>query len=539
MERARLAAGRSRVLSIALLAGVLVVGLMSYPTTAQQPRSGGVLNYIVEGEPPSFDAHREETFAMLHPIRPHYNLLVKYDLPNYPKVVGDLAESWTISKDGLAYTFKIRQGVKFHDGSILTSRDIKASYDKIIFPPEGIISVRQSTYHMVKSVEAPDPATVVFRLKFASSGFLRNLASPFNWIYKADILARDMRFYERNIMGTGPFRFVEYVRGSHWVGVRNPDYFVAGRPYLEGYRALFIASTAIYTAALKSGQALINFRGLAPAQRDDIVRTLGDKVVVQEGPWLCNNLIFFNTKRRPFDDARFRRALTLAIDRWGGSRPLSQIAFVGPVGGVMRPTSEFGTPEADLTKLAGYGRDIAASRAEARKLLREAGIAEGFSFTLKNRSIQMPYEAVGIFIIDQWRQIGLNVQHVVQESGAYFADQRGGNYEASVGFTCDPTDDPDIQLNKFLSADISAANVGGYIDRQLDFWYFQQSREKDLNKRIQIVRQFEKRALSDQAYMIYVLWWHRIIPHWRTVRGYKISVAHHLDPDLQDIWMSE
>ncbi len=524
----------------ALLAVLLAVAVLpAVPVVAQQPRSGGILTYIVEGEPPSFDAHREETFAMLHPIRPHYNLLVKYDLPNYPKVVGDLAESWTISKDALTYTFKIRQGVKFHDASVLTSRDIKASYDKIIFPPEGIISVRKATYHMVTSVEAPDPQTVVFRLKFASPGFLRNLASPFNWIYKAEILARDMRFYERNVMGTGPFRFVEYVRGSHWVGQRNPDYFVQGRPYLDGYRALFISSAAIYMAALRSGQALINFRGIAPAQRDDLVRALGDRIVIQEGPWLCNNLVFFNTKRRPFDDARFRRALTLGIDRWGGSKSLSQIAFVGPVGGVMRPTSEFGTPEAELTKLAGYGRNMTAARAEARRLLREAGVPEGFSFALKNRSIQMPYEAVGIYLIDQWRQIGLNVQHVVQETGAYVADQRGGNYDASVGFTCDPTDDPDIQLNKFLSADISAANVGGYTDRQLDLWYFQQSRVANFETKMKIVRQFEKRVLSDQAYMIYALWWHRIIPHWRQVRGYKISVAHHLDPDLQDIWLSE
>ena len=182
--------------AVALLGLLLALAVgPAGPVGAQQPRSGGTLNYIVEAEPPSFDAHRETTFAMLHPIRPHYNLLVKFDLQNYPKVVGDLAASWTISKDGLTYTFKVRQGVKFHDGSTLTSTDIKASYDKIIFPPEGVISARQTTYHMVKTVTAPDSQTVVFQLKFASPGFLENLASPFNWIYKAEILARDPRFY--------------------------------------------------------------------------------------------------------------------------------------------------------------------------------------------------------------------------------------------------------------------------------------------------------------------------------------------------------
>src|SRR5713226_9109126 len=91
---------------VALLVAVLVMELLISPTTAQQPRRGGVLNFVVSAEPPSFDAHRETTFAVIHPIRPHYNLLIKFDPQNYPNVVGDLAESWTASPDGLTYTFK-------------------------------------------------------------------------------------------------------------------------------------------------------------------------------------------------------------------------------------------------------------------------------------------------------------------------------------------------------------------------------------------------------------------------------------------------
>ena len=133
------------------------------------------------------------------------------------KPVGDIAESWTSSKDGLLYTFKIRKGVKFHDGSELTSKDVKASYDKIIFPPQGMKSSRGASYQAVEVVEAPDPNTVRFRLKWAESSFLLNVASPWNFIYKADLLAKDIRHYEKNVMGTGPFTFVEHVKGSHWV----------------------------------------------------------------------------------------------------------------------------------------------------------------------------------------------------------------------------------------------------------------------------------------------------------------------------------
>lgn len=294
-----------------LIALVLAPSAMA----AEKPQYGGILTFAVAAEPPSYDGHRETTFALIHPIAPHYSLLLKFDQENYPKIVGDLAESWTISRDGLTYTFKLRKGVKWHDGSLLTARDIKATYDKIIFPPEGVVSVRKASYAMVKSVEAPADHTVVFHLKWPSASFLANLASPWNFIYKADILAKDPHWYEKNIMGTGPFKFVEHVPGSHWVGKKNEDYFVKGRPYLDGYRAIFIRDTAARVAAVRGGRALIEFRGFSPAARDDMVKALGDKIRVQESPWLCVLTVAINNEKKPFDDPRVRRVLTLAIDR--------------------------------------------------------------------------------------------------------------------------------------------------------------------------------------------------------------------------------
>ena len=131
---------------------VLTVALAVLPAPAQdKPRQGGELVFVVAAEPPSFDGHREETFAMLHPIAPHYNTLMRTD-PNDrtgTRFIGDLAESWTISGDKRTYTFKIRRGVKFHDGSVMTAHDVKASYDRIVFPPPGISSSRQAQYKVV------------------------------------------------------------------------------------------------------------------------------------------------------------------------------------------------------------------------------------------------------------------------------------------------------------------------------------------------------------------------------------------------------
>ncbi|MFQ5852301.1 MAG: ABC transporter substrate-binding protein [Candidatus Binatia bacterium] len=523
--------------------GFVLIALVALAFTprlraAEKPRYGGTLNFAVPKDPPSFDGHRENTFALIHPVAPHYSLLLKFDQNAYPKIVGDLAESWTISKDGLTYTFKIRKGVRFHDGSLLTARDIKATYDKIIFPPKGVVSARKGSYLMVKSVEAPDDQTVVFRLKWPAPSLLANLASPWNFVYKADILEKDPNWYKKNIMGTGPFKFKEYVPGSHWIGVKNKDYFMKGRPYLDGYRAIFIKSTSARVDAIRGGRALIEFRGFSPAGRDKIVKTLGDKAKVQEGPWLCYLSVAINNEKPPFNDVRVRKALTLALDRWEGSKALSKIAIVKPVGALMRPGSEFAMSEKELTKLAGFGKDIKAARKEARRLLKEAG-AEGLKFTFKNRDLPMPYGHLGIWLIDQWRAIGVNVEQKVLERGPFFSDRKKGNFDTIMDWECGFMDEPDLQLFKFLSKGKSGANYSRFTDPVLDDLYEKQSRAKSLEERLKLIRAFEKRVLDEKVYTFPTLWWYKINPHWAKVRGWKQLPSHYLNQDLRDVWLAE
>src|SRR2546426_405671 len=335
-DRLRGQSPRSRVAMKRL--GVLIAGLVAMalagPAGAQDtPRFGGELIFAVPSEMPSYDAHRESTFGIVHPMAPHHSTLLRVDPMDRSgsKVVGDLAESWTVARDGRTYTFRLRRGVKFHDGAEFTSRDAKATYDKIAFPPLGVASERKGAYVNVEAIEAPDPYTLVFRLKWPQGSFLSSLASPWNWIYKADILAKDMRWYETHVMGTGPFVFVEHVKGSHWVGKRNPNYWDKGKPYLGGYRALFIKDSAAQVAAIRGERAHIQFRGFSPAERDSLVAALGPKIAVQESPWDCGLLVTMNHEKKPFDDKRVRRALTLALDRYQGSQALSKIPIVQEV----------------------------------------------------------------------------------------------------------------------------------------------------------------------------------------------------------------
>jgi peptide/nickel transport system substrate-binding protein len=505
------------------------------------PRAGGELTFLVPAEPPSYDAHREETFALIHPAAPHYNTLLRIDPTDKTgtRVVGDLAESWAVSPDKRTYILKLRRGVKFHDGSEMTSRDVRATYEKIISPPPGITSVRKGEYLEIEAVHTPEPYIVAFKLKWPSPSFIHSLASPWNWIYKADILERDIHWYETHIMGTGPFIFVEHVRGSHWVGRRNPDYWDRGKPYLDGYRALFFRDDAAQAFAIRAGRAHIQFRGFSPAQRDDIVRTLGDKVTVQESPWNCGLVVALNHEKKPFDDRRVRRALSLALDRYQAASALSKIAIVREVAGVQVPGSLFAASPAELAKVAGYWRDIRKSRAEARRLLNEARVASGFSFVLKNRNIPMPYEHVGTWLVDQWRQIGLKVRQEIEESGKFFRDLRTGNFEVSTDFQCGYVVDPDLDLYKFQSQHLSDANYGRYTDPVLDDLYQLQSRTVDPEQRRRIIRAFEKRLLDEEAHYIHTLQWHRIVPHSSRVRGWTITPSHYVNSQLDTVWLSE
>src|SRR4029077_1038973 len=135
-------------------------------------------------------------------------------------------------------------------------------------------------------------------------------------------------------------------------------------------------------------EGLRYFRGESPADRDRLVKSLGDKAMVQESPWVCSLVVTFNTKKKPFDDARVRRALSLSIDRWGGAQALSKVALVRHVGGLLRPGYDLAANEKELLAYPGFSKDINASRTEARKLLQAAGVPN-LTFALTNRNVAM------------------------------------------------------------------------------------------------------------------------------------------------------
>ncbi len=536
----------TRMKTLLIAVAVFALALWSFAPAEAAPKKGGTLKFVVGSKIPSYDGHIESTFGMIHPIRPFYSLLIRVnpDNPASPTdFVCDVCEGGipAPTEGHTKYTFRIRGDITFHNGQKLTSADVKATYDKIISPPKGIESNRKAFFSMVESVTAPDPKTLVFKLKYPTGAFVPALALPYNFIYsKADLDKHGYKWHQKNVNGTGAFRFVQHQPGAFVEGKRYDKYHHKGKPHLDGYRAISAPKMAIRLQAIRGDRAAIEFRGFPPKARDDLKKALGDKLTVQESDWNCNLMVTPNHKRKPFDDARVRRALTLAIDRWGGSKYLSRIAIVKTVGGVVFPKHPLAATKEELTKIAGYWPDINKSRAEAKRLLKEAGYPNGFEFTLHNRGVDQPYKVVGTWVIDQWRKIGLKVKQWVQPSGPFYATLRKKkNFDVSIDFNCQSVINPLVDVSKFISDDKAGNQYAQYQDRQLDKWFEEMNKEPDVKKQRAIMRKYEKRALDEMAHQFVTLWWYKINPHRSYVKGWKIAPSHYLNQHLDNVWLDQ
>ena len=529
---------RSAILAM-ILGTILAMPAMADDT----PKRGGTLTYMIPADaPPSLDGHRETTYATVHAAAPFYSVLIRIN-PMNPSSPDDFVcdlctEMPQPIDDGKTWTFKIRDGVKWHDGSPLTADDVAASWQEIVHPRPGVSSARESYFVMVDTVEASDPSTVVFHLKFATSAFLPALADPFAWIYKKAVLDRDPHWYEKNVMGSGPFKFAEYQIGQSIKGVRNPDYYHKGLPYLDGFVGIFADKQSVRIDAIRADRAAIEFRGMPPSARDQLVKELGGKIAVQTGDWNCVNMITPNHQKKPFDDVRVRRALILAIDQWHGAEALSKIANVHTVGGIVFPGSPLAATKEELQKLPGYWPDIEKSRAEAKRLLKEAG-AEGLSFQLLNRNVDQPYKYIATWVIDEWSKIGVHATQKVLPTGPFFDALRNNAFDVTVDFDCQGLVNPLMDVGKFLPHSVYTENYGNYEDQKDIDLYQALLHETEPTKQRTLMRDYETYVLDTQAHMYMMPWWSRIVPYRSYVKGWKISPSHYVNQDLATIWLDE
>ena len=391
---------------------------------------------------------------------------------------------------------------------------------------------------MVDTVEAPDDTTVVFKLKFATSAFLPALADPLHLDLQEGDPRQGSALVREEHHGLRPVQVRAYEIGQSIKGERNPDYYHKGQPYLDGIIGIFAAKQSVRVDAMRGDRAAIEFRGLPPSARDQLVKELGDKIVVQDSDWNCGNILTPNHKKKPFDDVRVRRALALAIDQWKGAPALSKIATVRTVGGIVFPGSPLAATKEELQQMAGYWPDIEKSRAEAKRLLKEAG-AEGLKFELLNRNVDQPYKFVGTWVIGEWKKIGLNVEQKVVPTGPWFSNMRAAPSTWRWRPTARAWSIPVLDTGKYLPHTVYPENYGYYDDPKSIELYETMQHETDPAKQRVAMRAYEKHTLDTMQHEIVLPYWYRIVLARSYVKGWKISPSHYLNQDLANIWLDK
>jgi peptide/nickel transport system substrate-binding protein len=240
---------------LAAIGLALLVLLTGFPSLGQAPKSGGWLTLrLREDLPQGFAINESPTISTMWPAMPCLSNLVLFDplkpIHSVDTIVGELAERWSWQDSYHKLVFFLRSDVKWHDGKPFSSKDVKYTFDTLREAPDAPaklrLNPRQEWYANVEAVDAPDPQTVVFRLKRPQPSFLLMLASGFTPIYAAHV---PVASYRTGCVGTGPFKVKEWRKGEFVEYAKNPDYFVKGRPYLDGLRYLIIAERGTATAA--------------------------------------------------------------------------------------------------------------------------------------------------------------------------------------------------------------------------------------------------------------------------------------------------
>ena len=486
------------------------------------PKSGGSLRYGITMRPPHFDVHQSGTINNLGAQGCMFDNLIRHDPRDSGKtIIPDLAHSWEISKDGMTYTFLLRKGVQFHDGAELTADDVKATFDRIAKPPQGISIPRSVLFRAVGEITAPDKYTVQFKLSEprASSFMMAAIASGWNVIVRKKTL-EDNGYNLRkvpDIPGTGPFRTVKYVENETRVLEKNPNYWNKGLPYLDGVQFFSLLpfssdlGSAILSNRVDYSRIVDPVTARKAKQTPGMSATAFNQSVIQ-GTWV-------NNRKKPFDDPRVRRAVHLAFDR---PVLVDVVKDVAPmrVGGFIYPFSDFATPPAELAKRIGYQEDPSAALKEARALLAAAGYAngiKGLDFLVRDvASFKLWAQAIQAMLAEGLK-VECNLRTVVES--VWFDDTARGNFDLAVGAIVSTLLDPSDYFNAWYRTG-GPQNYSFWHNEKFDALVPQIDAEVDPAKRLKLIREAE--AIMEQDPPVLPVAWEQINDvWWNYVKGHN------------------
>jgi peptide/nickel transport system substrate-binding protein len=382
-----------KLMLLAFLGGALAPAPAAAQTPSTTPKYGGTLNVGFPSDSKTFDPIFSVEATERQVLYVIYNTLVRYgtDFSIHP----ELAESWTVEDGGKRIVFKLRQGVKFHDGTDFNAAAVKWNIDRRLDP--AVNSPQKALLEpVIASVEARDPQTAVFNLKTPYPGLLSLLGERPGFMVSPAAVAKSGQDFGSNPVGTGPFVFKEWVRGSRIEVTKNANYWDKGKPYLDRIVFRDIAGSVVGAQRLISGE--IDFVGDMSPQD---VRQLENRPEIKlypitVGRWYS---LQWHWDQPPFNNAKLRQAIAHAIDR----KRLNDILMLGK-----GTVSEGPTPPGlwwydEKTKSYDY------DPAKARALVAEAGYPNGFEFTLSTPQVAI-FQQMNQLIQEQFAAANIRVK---------------------------------------------------------------------------------------------------------------------------------
>ena len=495
----------------------------------EKPRYGGKFLSVGNEEVPFYDMHQTSLGGIYAAVAPAYNCLIRtspYD-PKGQEVIPELAHSWEMRDGGKTITFHLRKGVKWHDGAPFSSADVKYTIERIMNPPEGMVSPRGPVFKaLIERVEAPDPDTVVVYGRGPSKLLLTLFASGHNVIIPKHIVAKDpVNALKTKVIGTGPFRLKEPPTTSLWKYERNPDYFQKDLPFLDEIEIHIMTDPQALVAAVLSKR--IYWSDVFPhANMDrDLAKSTAQQnphIIHSANPGLVVSHLTLQSERPPLDDLRVRQAISEAVRREAISELGNQS---GAVGTGNYPLGLWAMPRELRAQLIGYDSDMPKRLAHAKELLaayeKEKGKIDWSKIKLQCATT-IKFSCENSQVVQQLlKKINVNIELEPMLFSQLRANEVSGNYWLSILGAAIDFDDPIDTFGQWF-----VTKGGRWYQRrslpELDKLYEQQKFIADPEERKKVIWEMDKLAMNDAAYLV-LHWFDLHHVRWDFVKGWTIT----------------
>ncbi len=497
---------------------------------------GGILSHAVHETFASFDIHWEGSYIAVQPLSPIYNGLLVRDIfaagdDPAGQLKGDLAESWEAKNAGLQYVFNLRDDATWNDGTEFSCEDVDATFTRW---HDGSVSTRSSLFPTMSDWRCINNNTFEVNFDVPQGSFLTAIGSARLEMMQKEIIDQVDRFRTgitkepRFLVGTGPYMVDKWTPGVDFVAQRRPDYWKMGEdggtlPYLDGYKSVVMPDLSAIFAAFRARQLTMGgiARHLEKSEATIIEgrADLNDNVTILVGPRNAYHNIRFNMESPIVSDVRIRQAFWLAIDQRGTIQ--AAVEGWGGLGTFIGPHLPFGIPEDEKLAHEFFGTDMEARQAKARDLIAKAGFPDGLDLTLIQRRGPL-YNRGAIANQADLKKANININLRLVDTATIGDVSRGGNYDIYTSPGSTLLDDPDGYWNWLLSTQSTDVNVVRYNNPEFDRLYVLQSKEIDINKRIEITRDIDRLLLKDlPVHRSY--YWQQTMSHWNNLQGWEMN----------------